>query len=514
MSVPATLPEIEEKRRSSWLRLRRLCGFPVLLAVLLAGFVFLVLPKSNADPDLGWHLRNAQYQLQHHKFLRQDVYSFTVRGKPWMDDEWLGELPFYMAWRLLGPQGIFLLTYLLIAGILLSIFALAIMRSGNVKASFLCSFAAVFLASVSFGPRTLLFGWALLVIELVILYRFRRGGGSLWALPPLFLLWVNMHGSWIIGFVLLAIFALSGCLGRSSGVNSGSWGGIDLRRWTTPERKKLAWVVALSALALFINPYGWQLVEYPFNMAFQQKLNIASVMEWRSLNFHLLRGRVALLLLLAGIVIELKRPRRWRVEELAFLLIGIYAGFTYERFIFLTAILAIPFLAEDLRAWVGPYDAAHDKPWLNACIILGCLIAIVLRFPSDRRLERAWSTNYPLQAQSYLAHFHPAGNVLNDYLWGGYLIWHDRQVLVFIDSRVDVFERNGVLKSYLDARRMHGSLQILDKYSIRYVLFQRHAALSYLLEHTPGWKIDYQDPTTILFERTGALHARGSTIGP
>ena len=91
--------------------------------------------------------------------------------------------------------------------------------------------------------------------------------------------------------------------------------------------------------------------------------------------------------------------------------------------------------------------------------------------------------------------------MLNDYLWGGYLEWHQRQIPVFIDSRVDIFEYAGVLRDYLDVTRLKDSLVILDKYSIRYVLFQPQAPLVYLLRHTPGWKVDYEDKSTVLLER-------------
>jgi hypothetical protein len=113
---------------------------------------------------------------------------------------------------------------------------------------------------------------------------------------------------------------------------------------------------------------------------------------------------------------------------------------------------------------------------------------------------------YPREAaRIYLQNFHPHGNVFNDYLWGGYLEWNVRQIPVVIDSRVDVFERNGVLADYLHAIRIEDSLQILDKYSIQYVLFENHRPLSYLLRHTPGWKVDYEDKTTVLFERIRPL---------
>jgi len=478
--------------------IRKLFGFPVLLTFLFALVVFLAVPKRIADPDIGWHLRNAQVQLQTHAFLHQDLYSFTTRGKPWMDHEWLAEIPFYLAWSGLGPRGIFLVTVAAIEMIMLGIFGLAYLESGSIKAAFVVGFAALFLASVSFGPRTLLFGWMFLVLELGLLAEFRRGRDFLWALPIVFLFWVNTHGSWIIGLVVLAVVALSGCV-------EGTWGSIEATRWTRLQKRKLAWVSLLSTLALFANPYGWRLVLYPFDLAFHQKLNIASVDEWRSLDFHSPRGKIVLAIIAGAVLLQLVRRRQWRLHEVFFLLIGTYAALTYSRFLFLAAILIVPLLAKDL-APAMPYHADRDKPWLNAPIALGTVVTVVLLFPTNRQLNEHSSRVYPSEAaRSYLQNFHPHGNVFNDYLWGGYLDWNARQIPVFIDSRVDVFERNGVLADYLHAVRIKDSLRILDKYSIQYVLFENHRPLSYLLRHTPGWKMDYEDNTAVLFERLRPL---------
>ena len=150
-----------------------------------------------------------------------------------------------------------------------------------------------------------------------------------------------------------------------------------------------------------------------------------------------------------------------------------------------------------------PYYADRDKPWLNAAIMLGAVVAVVALFPSNQQLNKHSSDIYPdAAAQKYLQSFHPRGNVFNDCLWGGYLVWNVRQVPVFIDSRMDVFERNGVLLDYLHAIRIQDSLRILDKYSIQYVLYENHRPLTYLLRHTPGWQVDYEDKNTIVFERT------------
>lgn len=485
--------EITARRKSAQIVWQRVCGFPVLLACILVLIVFLVFPKTIADPDIGWHLRNAEYMVQQHKFLDWDLFSFTTAGKSWIDHEWLSELPFYVGWKLSGERGVFLVTIMLIQAIFLGIFGLAYEHSKNVKAAFIVSFLAIFLASVSFGPRTLLFGWICLIAELIILSRFENGRDLTWLLPPLFLLWINLHGSWMIGLVLLAIFSLAGCV-------DGNWGLIESNGWNKLQRKKLMKVSVLSVLALFVNPYGWKLVCYPFDMAFQQKLNIGSVEEWRTVDFHSPRGKIVLGIMAAVILLQLVRQRKWKLHEVFFTLVGLYAGFTYSRFLFLAAILILPILSKDLCNSM-PYRAQRDKPGLNAAIMVCCLVAIVGQYPTNKQLEKAGCGQYPCQALQYLSSFHPQGNVFNEFRWGGYLIWNTRQIPVFIDSRVDIFEHHGVFADYLHAVQLKDSLRILAKYKIRYVIFEKNAPLSYLLEHTQQWKVDYEDDTTIVLEQ-------------
>lgn len=484
--------------------LKRVCSFPVMLACLLATIVFLVLPKSIADPDIFWHLRNAELLFRTHTFVRHDLYSFTTGGKSWVNPEWLAEIPFYVGRKWLGARGVFVAELAAIEAVLLGIFWLSYLQSHNAKSAFVVSFVAIFLADVSFGPRTLLFGWICLVIELAILYGLQNAadlpskkGKSrdfLWLLPPLFLFWVNLHGSWIIGLAVLILFAASGWV-------EGSWGLIEAKRWTDPQKRKLLWSSGLSVLALFVNPYGWRLPAYPFDMAFRQKLNIANVAEWRTVDFHSPRGKIVLAMMAAAILLQLCRRRKWRLHEVAFLLVGGYAGLTYSRFLFLAAILILPLLANDIADWM-PYHAERDKPWLNLPIMVGFAVAVFWLFPTSRKLDSQWAKEYPRDALSYLQRFHPDGNVFNQYEWGGYLIWNVRQVPVFVDSRADIFERHGVLADYLDAIRLKNTFSILDKYSIRYVLFQKDTPLVYVLRHVPGWKVDYEDKTTVLLEKT------------
>jgi hypothetical protein len=477
-------------------RLGRLLSFPAVIVAAFATSLYRLAPTSIVDPDIWWHLRNTEYLFQSHRFIVKDSYSFTALGAPWIDHEWLAEVPFYLGWRAMGERGLLLVTALLIEAVMLGVFYLAYKRSGNLKGAVRVTVIAVLFATISFGPRTLLFGWLCLVMELIVLERFRSGAGggrAIWALPPLFALWVNLHGSWLIGIVVLLVFIACGSVRVSVGA-------IENAAWTPTQLRRLIVAACLSIGALFANPYGWRLVAYPFNLAFHQQINIANVDEWRALDLHSLRGRVFLLCLAALFLLQLVRQRRWALYELAFLFIGVYSAISYSRFLFLAAILAMPLMATSIHR---PSPPARNRPLFNALLLLALIPVATIRLPGSRD-DRA-AALFPVQALPFLREFRPQGNVFNEYLWGGFLEWNARQIPVMIDPRADIFEYNGTFKDYLDAVELRGTNEVLKKYSIRYVLFERDTPLVSFLLQTPAWKIDYEDGTTVLLERTAAF---------
>ncbi len=193
-------------RAQNWCR--TLAGFPAVLAAALVTTVVIFANRSIADPDIWWHLRNAEELLHTGRFVRADAYSYTVHGAAWINHEWLGELPYYFGWRCFGLQGLYLVMALALVTIFLLLYALSYLRARDYKAAALACGLAIPLATVSFGPRTLLFGWIFLLVELLIFEMYDSRPRYLWLLPPLFVLWVNTHGSWLIGFALLIAFRL------------------------------------------------------------------------------------------------------------------------------------------------------------------------------------------------------------------------------------------------------------------------------------------------------------------
>src|SRR4030095_7698659 len=112
--------------------LRMVFSFPVMLTVGLLAIVWALSSGKANDPDILWHLRNAEDLFQTHQLPNQDTYSFTVAGKDWMNYEWLTEIPFYLAWRASGMAGVNLLWVVVVQGIFVGVLYLSYRASRNV----------------------------------------------------------------------------------------------------------------------------------------------------------------------------------------------------------------------------------------------------------------------------------------------------------------------------------------------------------------------------------------------
>jgi hypothetical protein len=492
-----TEPSASAVPRTTWSG--RVFSLPVVLGLLLVYLLLFVsaggsVVRSLADNDIWWHLRNASELARSGHFIRVESYSFTVAGKPWINFEWLGELPYYFANRWLGDRGLFLVLIVTAAAIVIGIYCLARLRSRSWGAAFFATCIAVFLTTVSLLPRPLLFGWLFLVIELGVLWSLRKGRDFTIVLPVLFLLWINTHGSWFIGFVLMVIFV-------ACGFAEGEWGNVFARRWTQQQARKLVAVVGASFVALFINPYGWRLVAYPLDVAFRQRQTVENIAEWGSLDFHSARGKMVVAILVLLAVLQLVRRRRWALEDVALGVIALYGAVTYVRFLFLIAIVVMPLLAVDFR-WGNAAKsggAAKGRGLIDA-LIMAALIAMMVRvYPTEKRLHAGIAEAFPEKAVPYVRSLTGGGNLFNDFNWGGYLEWEAPEVKEFIDPRNDIFVHEGVMSDYLRAAKVEDTFAVLDKYRI--VLLERDAPMAYLLGQSAAWKRAYDDGQAVVFAR-------------
>src|SRR5581483_1772247 len=189
-------------------------------------------PTLLADGDTGWHIRAGECILRHGAAPSRDLFSFTRPGERWFAWEWLAEAimarlhQWGMAAVVFAATIVLSLTFALLYGI-------ARERSGNALVAIAFTGLAVAGSSIHWLARPHLATFLFAVVFLGILES--SSSRRLWLLPPLALVWANLHAGFIFGIGLVAVYALED-------------------RRTMPAR---LWAAMASAAATLANPYGW-----------------------------------------------------------------------------------------------------------------------------------------------------------------------------------------------------------------------------------------------------------------
>lgn len=474
--------------------MRRAFSFPVMCMFLLIPVIFGFCVRNIAEPDIWWHLRNGEQMTLLHSIPRTDTLSFGAAGAPWLAHEWLSEIAYFVAFHAAGLTGLLTLYFALLVLIYAGVYYRSCREGADCKSAVLTTLLAVLLGVVSIGPRMLLFGWLCMIVLLILLDRYRHSGSGLWLIPPLFLLWVNLHGSWVFGLIVLAITI-------GAGLFEGSWGLVVAEKWSPAQLKTLLAVFGASLVTLFVNPFGYKLPLYPFDLLFRQSSNLKYIEEWQSVDFGTGGGKVVLILLFLLLGVALFSNRRWRLDEAILVAFALWQGLSHARLMFFTGLIIPPLIASRLT-FFPPYDPEIDKPWLNLAIMAGLLAGVGYYYPSNTVLQRDIDGKYPAAALSFIEQHHLEGRIFNTDWWGGYMEWHARDIKPFVDGRADIFVYNGTFDDHVSAGQIRDSLAILDKYKIDYVLLEKKRPLTYLLEHAPGWQQLYIDNVAAVFGRT------------
>jgi hypothetical protein len=498
-----------EEEQSVFQRALRKCfSFPVLLGALLVAFnAVLMLPMFRLEPDTWWHLKLGQQILITGHWLKADIYSFTAYGHNPLAFEWLGEAALALAYKIGGLEGLQTLLFCLSSVILILVYYYASLRSRNSKAAFAATILIIPLATMCFTLRPQLLGYVFLLITLISLERYRHGlQKSLWILPPLFLIWVNTHGSFILGFCVLGLYWICGLVPFKAG-------GLKMEPWLPRQRIHIELVFLLGVLTLPLTPFGGQACIFPIEKALYFPQQAAHILEWYPFNFSLWEGKLLLLLLAALLLAQVAYRLTHNVEELFLLLFTAYMTCVHTRFVILFGIMFAPVAAAVLARWAPRYESKNDKPVINAVLIVAIILAIARAVPSENELAKRVSGQFPIEAVHYLQQHSVPGPMYNDYGYGGYLLWAlGPKHKVFIDGRGDFYEQAGVFSDYISVQDIHpNALAILRSYRINSCFIPRKSSLATLLRARPGWTEVYKDPLSSIFVRNQQLQSLAMT---
>jgi hypothetical protein len=442
--------------------------FAALAAFALAAFS----PAILNDGDTLWHIRAGQWMLAHHRVLRADIFSYTVAGRPWHTQEWLAEVAMALAYRA-GWAGIHLL-FAACAALTAGVVACFVRARAAPVPALLVTVLGLACVTGSLLARPHMLALPLLAVWTAGLVAAReRDGAPRWWLILVMPLWANLHGSFAFGLALAGAFAVEAV-------------------WETPAKMKalLAWgvfVIAAAASAL-LTPFGVAGLLFPLKLSAMQGL--AHIGEWQASDLSRLSPFLVALLALIGA--GLMGKLRLGLPRLLILLALIWLALAHARHQMLLGVCA-PMLLAPALALPAPARDDQDAPLsalLAALLIAICAVARLM-------LPATAPQGTPAAALAHVPRFVRETPVLNDYSYGGMLIWNG--VKVFIDSRADLYG-DLALRDYaaITAPDQDALAAALTYYHVRWTIFPANAPVVKLLDAMPGWHRWYQDKVAVV----------------
>jgi hypothetical protein len=448
-------------------------------------FVAPLVVQIQTDPDLWGHVRFGLDFLSNRALLRIDSYSFT-QDVPWVNHEWLSELFMAAAYQSAGAVGLALLK-----GTLVLLIFFIVLRAYD-GASALLTGAVLILLAAGTGRVTLTLRpqlWSLLA--LAIECRWLSGGPRRWwliAFPALFMLWVNVHGGWIVGAAILATWIVWNFLSGHSA------------------RASLAGVALLSMLSTLVNPYGWHMWQF-LGATVRMTRPIA---EWQPLfttPWFAWIPWFGVSLVVVACVFATKRP------PVVFMVIAgalALASFRVERvspfYVVATLIFLSPTLISRWPSRFRRFDPiARRTARLLSGVLLGvCLVFAVITAKAASCITIGRESWVPDRvAGRALADASISGRMVTWFDWGEYAIWHlSPAIRVSLDGRRETIYSDAVLKNHdeMDAATPQG-LAYLQSLDPDYVWLPASLTKVRSWLSTHGYRIDIDTPRSFVAVR-------------
>lgn len=483
-------------------------------------------PRLLSDADTGWHIRNGDHILAIHSIPHADSFSYTMQGAPWYAWEWLYDIVISLVHRFGGLNAVVVLSALLVALAFALLFRLAARLSGNVPIAAALTLISIGASSIHFLARPHLVTWIFVLVWFAVLDEFRRTNAwkRLTLLPLLMLLWVNLHGGFLMGLMLPVIFAAA-IIWTAVTTSDKS---ARLNNWIAARRIGL--ITLAIAAATFANPYGYHLYGH-LREYLGSSFLMNNISEFLSPDFHFVQVKLFYLLLMIGFV-----AIAWsKASALGVLLVafsawaGLYAARNIPISSMLLTLVSAPLLAKALADLDSRCDLSRRVRKLGASaeafssrmntldaqlkwhvlpvalvVFAGVVSANDGRLGSQQILDLKFDAKHlPVEAAEYLASEKIMAQTFAQDGWGGYFIYRLNPVgfRVFTDDRHD-FYGEAFLKDYFQVTRLGPDWSgVLKKYWVNYAVVEPDSALATALRGSSDWTLAHQDKTALVFAR-------------
>lgn len=490
----------------------RLLGLLIVPAA--AGIVFLVGFHSLIEEDFWWHVRAGSDIVAGEGIPRVDTYSYPSEGRPYVDLHWLFQVLIHLLFKAGGEDGVIWAKCLVALAVFGFVYRLSRRRAPPPLAATITALGAV-VASERILARPELFSYLLLAVSLWMLRRHEEGARRSWvALPFVMLLWVNIEGLFVLGFIVIAAH-LAGRL-------------RDGRLWAA---------LGLSILASLINPYFLTGALHPFvlftRISGAMSIYSQTIGEFLSpFDRSIVHPATVvfpyyLAAAVAGLVLYAQRPR---VSEVILVAGFTYLAFAARRNLAPFAIVTVPIVSR----WIGE---GIDRRWIRslwgrfpgalrgtvavavAVAVLAAMAGYGLALRSgavygaaqtNRRFgtEKA-PTAFPRQAVEFLKENEIEGPIFHLLSAGGYLIYAYPEEKVFIDGRLEVHTAEHYARALTLGAGGEAWVRADKEFGFQCLLLNYASAVPLTVERLQdrAWAPVHLDDTAIVFVRDTPEHA-------
>lgn len=467
------------------------------------------------DPDFWWHLKSGELMWETKKLLTQDPFAFTGNGQVSsreiliLQSYWLWQLLAYFLYAVFDFYGIWLMNFWVIGSMVLVSFIQ--LRQRMVDLLLCAPLLALFCMFFSYGyplERPQVISFLLSSILVGILFKHEREQSFDWLLPLLMLFWANLHGGFIVGDIILVLFAA----------------GVILEYRGEPRRLKrcLFWTV-FSLLASLVNPTGWLAFQEAFKLYNTQLMSTVTEYQNTLAAFKAGEYYLVVLWLFVGLYwfgVFLQRRFFW--PEIFIAVFLTWFSLAHLRNVGFFAVAMLPFVGEGLRSLL-PKEAHKVK---IATVVFVFISVTALLFRGLTLFDLRDRADVGLKAQTaslvrFLGESDLTGHMFNSYDLGGYLLWRfypERQV--FIDSRgMDANVHNDWLaiasaSPEIVAGGKRKYLDLLDRYAIDYVVYALSGSrtgritplIKVLLPHSQWYPVYLDESFYVLVKESAENH--------
>ena len=485
----------------------------VIFVSTLAVLVFRIGNGLLFDGDTGYHIRVGQEILKSWRVPVHDVFSFHSPPLKWTAHEWLSEVILALLYDLWGLTGVVIFSALLLAATHWLLYSILATYSTNTVGVMLVTVLAIATSATHWLARPHVFSLMLTTICYHKLNQFQyEGRATLRFLPWLMLFWVNLHGGYFLGLVLIGVYLGGNLLWSTFTLPQDS-----MRHKT--KAKKLFVCLIVSVATCGINPIGFEILLFPLRLS-SDPFIMESVLEFMSPNFH--EASPFKYMLLAIVAAVAFSRHRCNPIEGGLLLLLIYMALYSARYVSLFAIILAPLLLKGTDCALAVFPAPLQKfirkrnenltavdrnvrgyfwPLVAMSLVIGFGVSGNLRFSFDEK-------RFPVAAVNFMLREPISGKMFNHDEFGDYIIFAAwPRYRVFIDGRSDMYgpKWGGM---YLQVTSLQpGWDALLAQNGITWIIFDTDAPLSYALHGRSEWHAIYSDPVATIFLKQTAEHA-------